>query len=336
MHSDYPVVLDACVLANGRLCDLYLRLAETPRLYTPIWSSKILAEVHRTQTTKLKRPYPKKLADYWRQEVDRAFPEACAEGWEPLLKSMTNDPKDRHVLAVAVKAKSNMIVTFNLRDFPPKSIKPWQVEVLHPQDHLLTLWSMNPAVVMAKLARCPTTSPLNCLTSSFAWAKACCGSPPRFWKPWVFPGHKMYFASRPFASRFGSCRLFPGQGAGTPKKRLVFASFFRHNSGVPNVRGRPCSSVLVRVAVSLQKPPENTKNCPFSPISDLHLPIFAVLIALSTISGPFFAIFTHFLPVVGSCPLPDPFTFYLPPSTRREGAHPRPLRRHRRLAMLST
>lgn len=151
MHSDFPVVLDACVLANGRLCDLLLRLAEAPRLYTPIWSSGILDEVYRTQTTKLKRAYPKRLADYWRQEVERAFPEACVEGWEPLVATMTNDPKDRHVVAAAVKAKSSMIVTFNLRHFPVETLRPWHVEAFHPQDYLLVLWSMNPAVVMAKL-----------------------------------------------------------------------------------------------------------------------------------------------------------------------------------------
>lgn len=152
MHSDFPVVLDACVLANGRVCDLYLRLAETPRLYTPVWSTAILEEVHRTQTTKLKRPYTEDLADYWREEVTRAFPESCVEGWESLVASMGNDPKDRHVLAAAVKAKASVIVTFNLRHFPPSVLSPWHVDALHPQDYLLTLWSMNPAVVMAKLA----------------------------------------------------------------------------------------------------------------------------------------------------------------------------------------
>lgn len=115
MHSDFPVILDACVLATGALCDLYLRLAEPPRLYTPLWSSEILAEVHRTQTTKLKRPYPKALADYWHEQVVLAFAEASVSGWEPLIPAMTNHEKDRHVLAAAVKAQASLIVTFNLK-----------------------------------------------------------------------------------------------------------------------------------------------------------------------------------------------------------------------------
>ena len=152
MHSDFPVILDACVLANAGLCDLYLRLAEPPRLYLPLWSEAILDEVHRTQTTKLKRPYPPALADHWRREVTRAFPEACVQRWQSLLPAMTNDAKDRHVLAAAVKAQTSVIVTFNLRDFPLAALQPHGIEAVHPQAYLLTLYSMNPAVVVAKLA----------------------------------------------------------------------------------------------------------------------------------------------------------------------------------------
>lgn len=151
MHSDFPVILDACVLANGRLCDLYLRLAEPPQLYLPLWSEEILNEVHRTQTAKLKKPYPPERADEWRSAVTRAFPEACVEGWESLVPAMTNEEKDRHVLAAAVKAKVSVIVTFNLKHFPVAALQPLGIEAVHPQDYLLTLWSMHPAVVVSKL-----------------------------------------------------------------------------------------------------------------------------------------------------------------------------------------
>lgn len=152
MQADFKVVLDACVLANAGVCDLFLRLAEPPRLFLPLWSQTILDEVHRTQTTKLRRPYPPELADYWRQEVTRVFPEAIVTGHEPLLPVMTNHEKDRHVVAAAVRGGASLIVTFNLRDFPAQDLDPWEVTACHPQDYLLTLHSMNPGVVMAKLA----------------------------------------------------------------------------------------------------------------------------------------------------------------------------------------
>lgn len=64
---------------------------------------------------------------------------------------MTNQEKDRHVLAVAVKAKASLIVTFNLKDFPRTSLKPFGIEAVHPQEYLLTLYSMSPATVIGKL-----------------------------------------------------------------------------------------------------------------------------------------------------------------------------------------
>lgn len=102
--------------------------------------------------TKYKKPFDKRRADHWHDQVTRAFPEALVTGWEALLPAMSNDEKDRHVVAAAVKIKSPLIVTFNLRHFPPSALRPHDVNAVHPQDYLLTLWSINPAVVMAKLA----------------------------------------------------------------------------------------------------------------------------------------------------------------------------------------
>ena len=152
MQADFAIVLDACVLANAGVCDLYLRLAEAPRLYLPRWSATILDEVKRTQMTKLKRRYPEELADYWRQEVTGAFPEAQIKGFEHLLPQLTNQKKDRHVLAAAIQGGVSVIVTFNLHDFPVAALKPWKVTAEHPENYLLTLYSMNPSVALAKLA----------------------------------------------------------------------------------------------------------------------------------------------------------------------------------------
>jgi hypothetical protein len=152
MHADFPVILDACVLANPGVCDLFLRLAEPPRLYLPRWTTQILEEVFRVQTRKLPKPFPPELADYWREQVTKHFPEAFVEGYERIVGQMGNHEKDRHVLAAAVHGNISLIVTFNLRDFPVEALSIWNVEAKHPQDYLLTLYSMSPTVVVAKLA----------------------------------------------------------------------------------------------------------------------------------------------------------------------------------------
>lgn len=148
--ANYKVVLDACVLANHGVCDLFLRLAERPRLYTPVWSDRILDETTRTHREKL--DWPEELADHWQAEVRRAFPEALIEETPCLEPALTNDPKDRHVLATAIRAGATTIVTFNLRHFPPDALGPWQVQAVHPADYSITLYTIGPDVVAAKLA----------------------------------------------------------------------------------------------------------------------------------------------------------------------------------------
>ena len=152
MRADYRVTLDACVLANPTLCDLLLRLAEKPRLYLPCWSEEILDEVHRTQTGKLPRPFPKERADSFRKAVETAFPEAMVEGFSHLVPAMTNDAKDRHVLAAAYHAGSPLILTFNLRDFGKDALEPLGIEAQHPQDYLVSLYEFEPATVVQKLS----------------------------------------------------------------------------------------------------------------------------------------------------------------------------------------
>jgi hypothetical protein len=64
---------------------------------------------------------------------------------------MTNNPKERHVLAAAVAADSELIVTFNLHDFPPEACEPLGVEAIHPGEFLLDLNDLYPGAVRAAL-----------------------------------------------------------------------------------------------------------------------------------------------------------------------------------------
>lgn len=149
MRADYRVILDACALAPANLCELLLRLAETPRLYNPQWSEDILIEVRRTQIEKLN--WPEKLADFWQQEVRQSFPEALVTGYEPLVEVCKINEKDRHVLAAAIKARAELIVTTNIRHFPVQALDPWGIDVAHPANYLITLYTMDPGVMVSKI-----------------------------------------------------------------------------------------------------------------------------------------------------------------------------------------
>ena len=148
-NADYRVLIDACVLANYGVCDLFLRLAENPRCFLPLWSETILDEVHRTHLTKL--GWVQDVADSFQVAVREHFPEAIVRGYEPFLSVPTNDAKDRHVLAAAIKGRASLVLTFNLKHFPQSATDPLQIEVKHPQDYLLTLYSIDPRAVVERL-----------------------------------------------------------------------------------------------------------------------------------------------------------------------------------------
>jgi predicted nucleic acid-binding protein len=72
-------------------------------------------------------------------QMRQAFPEAIVEGFDFLIPAMTNDEKDRHVLAAAVSAGVNQVVTQNTRDFPQESADPYEIEIRSPDEFLLNV-----------------------------------------------------------------------------------------------------------------------------------------------------------------------------------------------------
>jgi hypothetical protein len=149
MISDYQVILDSCVLVNAALRDTLLRLAEPPHLYLPRWSWDIMLETKRTLETKIGLT-PAQTA-HLAGELEAYFADSWVEGYESLVPAMTNHPKDRHVLAAAVRCGAQTIVTFNLKDFPESALSPWNVEAQSPNDFLIHQYHLDPEVVTRKL-----------------------------------------------------------------------------------------------------------------------------------------------------------------------------------------
>ena len=77
-----------------------------------------------------------------------AFPDALVQGYEDLIPTMTNDPKDRHVIAAAIRANAEVIVTFNLRDFPDDSVVAYDIHAIHPDDFLLDQLDLFPEITI--------------------------------------------------------------------------------------------------------------------------------------------------------------------------------------------
>lgn len=71
-------------------------------------------------------------------------PDAMVTGYEALVPAMTNHPKDRHVLAAAVRADAAVIVTANRKDFPAAALDRYDLDAVHPDDFLLDQLDLYP------------------------------------------------------------------------------------------------------------------------------------------------------------------------------------------------
>jgi predicted nucleic acid-binding protein len=142
-------VIDANVLVQAPVRDTLLRLAEGPQLYRPLWSSEIMAEVRRTLGGQFGIA-PRRI-EHLESMLREHFPEAWVEGFEALIPAMTNDAKDRHVLAAAAQAKARLLVTYNVRHFPLSSTEPWRVSAVGPSLFLKGLYEDDPGAVVEVL-----------------------------------------------------------------------------------------------------------------------------------------------------------------------------------------
>jgi hypothetical protein len=145
----YQVILDACVLVNAALRDTLLRIAEPPRLYLPRWSEDIMIETMRTLEIKL--GVTQEQTAHLVGELRKHFEDAWVEGYESFIPVMANHPKDRHVLAAAVRCGAQTIVTLNLKDFPESALSPWDVVAQNPDEFLVHQYHLAPEVVAQKL-----------------------------------------------------------------------------------------------------------------------------------------------------------------------------------------
>lgn len=144
-------VLDACVLVPAVLCDTLLRLAEEPAMYRPLWSEQIKAEMGRALQGTLHRTAEE--VAYRREKMNEAFPEALVHFPVELLKAVDciPDKDDRHVLAAAIVAGANTIVTQNTKHFPKECLAKYDVLCQTADDFLVHQYLVFPQRVMDKI-----------------------------------------------------------------------------------------------------------------------------------------------------------------------------------------
>lgn len=81
--------------------------------------------------------------------MNTAVMDCLVEGYDALECALTlPDPDDRHVLAAAIHAGADAIITANLADFPASETQRYDIEVLHPDDFLHFQFELSEAAVL--------------------------------------------------------------------------------------------------------------------------------------------------------------------------------------------
>jgi len=143
----FIVIYDACVLYPAPLRDLLIRVANAA-IVQARWSERILDECF-TSIARQRPDLPTGALDRTRALMNDAVPDCLVTGFEPLEEALKlPDPDDRHVLAAAIQANAQVIVTFNLGDFPADALAPYDIEAKHPDGFLLDSLDIAPGAMV--------------------------------------------------------------------------------------------------------------------------------------------------------------------------------------------
>lgn len=154
-RSRYTAILDACVLYPAPLRDFLMELASA-RLFRARWTDDIHDEWIKNLLKNRPDLDPAHL-QRTRELMNAAVPDCLVEkaAYEPIISSLTlPDLNDRHVLAAAIVAGADAIVTFNLPDFPSDILDRYEIELLHPDDFLFHQFGLSNPAVLITAQRC--------------------------------------------------------------------------------------------------------------------------------------------------------------------------------------
>lgn len=150
--SGLTALYDACVLYPAPLRDLLMHLALTD-LFRAKWTDDIHEEWMRSVLTTrpdLRREQLERTRDLMNAHVR----DCLVTGYDDVVDGLAlPDPDDRHVLAAAIRAGADVIVTFNLRHFPPDAVGKYGIETQHPDDFIYDLLGTESAAVCAAVKR---------------------------------------------------------------------------------------------------------------------------------------------------------------------------------------
>ena len=137
---------DACVLYPAPLRDILVRLGGTG-LFRARWTNEIHDEWIRN-LLKDRSDLTRERLERTRDLMNRHILDSLVTGYEERIPTLTlPDPGDRHVLAAAIQSGADLIITFNLKDFPASALAPHNIKAQNPDLFLLHLLDLDEEVV---------------------------------------------------------------------------------------------------------------------------------------------------------------------------------------------
>jgi hypothetical protein len=134
--SNFTALLDASALYSMTITDLVIEMARTG-IFRARWSHDIHNEWIRALRSNRPDLDPSKI-EARRAAMDAALPDCLVDNYQHLIPGLTlPDLDDRHVLAAAIAGRADVIVTKNLKDFPPAALEPHGIEAQHPDTFLI-------------------------------------------------------------------------------------------------------------------------------------------------------------------------------------------------------
>jgi hypothetical protein len=94
--------------------------------------------------------------------MNRAVHDCLVAGYENLVEKLTlPDQDDRHILAAAIRAKADFILTLNTRDFPKTALAPYGIVARQPDEFVLNLFEHESEAIcrVARAQRAALSSP---------------------------------------------------------------------------------------------------------------------------------------------------------------------------------
>ena len=90
-----------------------------------------------------------------RSAMERAFEDAMVSDYDDFLgvAAKLPDPNDAHVLAAALKTQAAMIVTENLKHFPPEILAPLNIETKSADEFIADTIALDPGQAVAAIRR---------------------------------------------------------------------------------------------------------------------------------------------------------------------------------------